>query len=67
MNIYQEINLKYPPASINNARSIVRGWVDGFLRHPSNSKRDTIEADTGFLADHDDKDWGNEPKQLQDN
>lgn len=59
-DVYQEINGKYPPPSMNSSRRIVAGWVDSFMARPSSQRRDEVERDTGLLADFDDGDWGME-------
>ena len=61
-DIYQEIHDKFPPASQNNERSIVRGIVDRAVAKPSESKMQEIEADFGFPSDYD-SDYGME-KQI---
>ena len=66
MNIYQEINAKFPPASQNNARAIVRGIVDRANERPSDSRMQEVERDFGFVADHSDRDWGEEPRIINE-
>lgn len=67
MDIYQEIIEKYPPASQNNARSIVRSAVDRAVKRKSMSMFQEVESDYGFPFDFSPADYGEEPKQLQDN
>lgn len=63
-DVYQEIRAKYPFASVNSSRAIVRGWVDGFMRRKSQQRGDEVERDTGLPYDWSDGDWGIEKNEI---
>jgi hypothetical protein len=65
-DIHQEINAKYPNATINNARSIVRSRINKAIDMPSESKMQGVENDFGFPSDFSEKDYGEEPVELEE-
>ena len=58
-----QINNKYPPATVNNARVRVKEWAMNALRNPSEKRFQELEDSVG-PADWSDADYGDGPKEI---
>ena len=62
----QDLLQTLPPASQNNARSIVRKLCERFKNYPSERLARRIEDLTGWTADWSDADYGEGPRGLEE-
>lgn len=65
-NYIEELLEKYPPASQNNSRKIVREAYDRFHKNPSEANAEKFTQLTGETYDFSDSDWGNDPEEFNE-
>lgn len=58
---YESILMKFPPATQNNSRNIVRTYANKMRRSPSETAAQRLES-VGIAVDYQSSDAGEEPK-----